>query len=109
MPTLDKRFGMPGRRELIILLGYPSSGKTEFSYFAARKNAEKGNKVLFISLELPEYDMKLRIARKRAGVNKFDFQSKNYTPQQQKIMEDQFKKIDTQENLKIVSPDDKSL
>jgi hypothetical protein len=37
---------------------------------------------MFISLELPEYDMKLRIARKRAGVSKFDFQSKNYNENQ---------------------------
>jgi len=43
-----------------------SSGKTEFTYFVARKNIEQGVKVCYISLELPEYDMKLRIARKSA-------------------------------------------
>jgi replicative DNA helicase len=100
---------MPSNRELIILFGYMSSGKTEYAYFALRKNAEKGIKVMFISLELPEYDMKLRIARKRAGVSKFDFQSKNYNENQKKLMNDEFRKIDKQPNLLITSPTDKSL
>lgn len=109
LDILDKRFGMPSNRELIILFWYMSSGKTEFAYFALRKNAQKDNKVMFISLELPEYDMKLRIARKRAGVNKYDFQKKNYSEQQKQIMIEEFKKIDKQPNLLITSPDDKSL
>lgn len=109
LSSLDKRFGMPGKRELIVMFGFMASGKTEFTYFMARRNAEKGNKVLYISLELPEYDMKLRIARKRAGVNKYDFQMKKYNDQQKLIMQEQFRKIDEQPNLKIVSPDDKSL
>lgn len=74
LKKIDQRFGMPSKRELIILFGYMSSGKTEFAYFVARKNAALGNKVLFISLELPEYDMKLRLARKRAGISKYAFQ-----------------------------------
>jgi len=71
--SLDKRFGCPDIRELIVLFGFMSSGKTEFAYFAARANA-KENKVLYLSLELPEYEMKLRICRKKAGVSKYDFQ-----------------------------------
>jgi hypothetical protein len=43
-----------------------SAGKTEYAYFVARQNAELGNKTLYLSLELPEYDMKLRICRKKA-------------------------------------------
>lgn len=100
---------MPSNRELIILFGYMSSGKTEYAYFTLRKNAEKGNKVMFLSLELPEYDMKLRIARKRAWVNKYDFQKKDYNDHQKQIMREEFMKIDKQPNLLITTPEDKSL
>lgn len=86
-----------------------SSGKTEFAYFTARHNARNDSKVLFISLELPEYDMKLRIARKKAGVSKYDFQKKNYSTTQKDIMNDTFKQIDKASNIIIQSPDKKDL
>ena len=86
-----------------------SSGKTEFAYFVARHNAKNDSKVLFISLELPEYDMKLRIARKKAGITKYDFQKNNYSTAQKEIMTTAFKEVDQARNLMINSPDDKSL
>ena len=107
--SLDKRFGMPWKRELIILFGYMSSGKTEFAYFVARHNARNDSKVLFISLELPEYDMKLRIARKRAWVSKYDFQKRNYSTAQKDIMNTAFKEIDAAKNIIIESPENKNL
>lgn len=107
--SLNKRFGLPWKRELIILFGYMSSGKTEFAYFVARHNAKNDSKVLFISLELPEYDMKLRIARKRAGITKYDFQKNNYSTAQKEIMTTAFKEVDQAKNLMINSPDDKTL
>lgn len=107
--TMDKKFWKPWVRELIVLFWLASSGKTELSYFTARKNAELWNRVLFLSLELPEYDMKLRIARKRAWINKYDFQTGNYTPQQKDFMEKEWNKLQQQDNLKIHSPEDKSI
>lgn len=107
--SLDRRFGKPWDRELIILYWYSSCGKTEFSFFTALKNAEKWNKVLYISLELPEYDMKLRIARKKAGINKYQFQMGDYTDNQKLIMEQSFEKLNNTENIIIKSPQDKSL
>lgn len=86
-----------------------SSGKTEFSFFVARKNAEIWNKVLFINLELPEYDMKLRIARKKWWVSKYDFQTRNYTAEQKEIMSTEFKKLERMENLYLESPQEKTL
>jgi len=53
--------------------------------------------------------MKLRIARKRAGINKYDFQIGNYTQTQKSYMEDERTKLQQQTNLKIVSPEDKSI
>lgn len=107
--SLEHKFGKPDIHELIILFGYMSSGKTEFSYFVSRKNAELGNKVCYISLELPEYDMKLRIARKRAGVNKYAFQSGHYNDMQRAIMDKEFANIQNMENLYIVSTENKSM
>lgn len=105
---LDKRFWCPDTRELIILFGFMSSGKTEFAYFTARSNA-KDNKILFLSLELPEYDMKLRICRKKAWVGKYDFQQKNYTATQKEIMETTRKQLEQDKNVIIRSIEDKSL
>lgn len=107
--SLDNRFGRPDERELIILFGFMSSWKTEFAYFVARKNLAIMNKILFLSLELPEYDMKLRIARKSAWVSKINFQNWNFSDQQKQIMDDKFKEIENMKDLFIVSPEDKSL
>ena len=109
LDKLNKRFGLPDYKELIILFWYMSSWKTEFSYFVARKNAEKWNPVCIISLELPEYEMKLRIARKKAGVSKYDFQTWRYNETQKDIMNKAFKEIDDIKNLAIISIDDKQL
>lgn len=106
--TLDKRFWCPDKRELIVLFWFMSSGKTEFAYYTARANA-KDNKILYLSLELPEYDMKLRICRKKAWVSKYDFQKKNYTDKQKEIMEQSWKELEAQENIIIYSPEHKTL
>lgn len=107
--TLDKRFWKPWIRELIILFGYMSSWKTEMSYFTARKNAKLWNKVLYISLELPEYEMKLRICRKKAWVDKYHFQTWKYTDTQKTLIEKSRKELQDQKNIKIDSPEDKTL
>lgn len=107
--TLDKRFWCPDKRELIVLFGFMSSGKTEFSYFTARANAVKWNKILYLSLELPEYDMKLRICRKKAGVSKYNFQKKKYSEEQKTIMEQTRKELQEEKNVIIQSLENKSL
>ncbi len=106
LDSVNNRFGKPDQRELIVLFGYMSSGKTEFSYFVARENIKLWNKVCYISLELPEYDMKLRIARKSAGVSKIDFQNWHITPYQKDLMNANFKDLDNTEWLYIIKPDD---
>lgn len=106
---IDKKFGKPDRRELIVLFGYMSAGKTEFAYFVARANADLWSKTLYLSLELPEYDMKLRICRKKAGVSKYQFQTNDYTDQQKMIMDDERKRLEEQTNVVIWSPEIKNL
>lgn len=106
LDSLNKRFGRPGKRDLITLFGYMSSWKTEFTYFVARKNVEIGNKVCYVSLELPEFDMKLRIARKRAWISKDDAQTGNYTDNQKIIVNQEMEKMNNLKDLFIVKPED---
>lgn len=108
LDKIDNRFWKPDIRELIVLFWYASSWKTEFSFFVARQNANR-TKICYISLELPEYDMKLRICRKIAGVKKIDFQNKNYTDYQKDLMIKERDNLKNMENIRIESPEDKSL
>lgn len=106
LESLNKRFGRPWKRDLITLFGYMSSWKTEFTYFVSRKNAEVGNKVCYISLELPEFDMKLRIARKKAWISKDDAQTGNYSQHQKEIVNKEMEKMNNQKNLYIYKPEE---
>lgn len=106
LESLNKRFGRPWKRDLITLFGYMSSWKTEFTYFVSRKNAEIGNKVCYISLELPEFDMKLRIARKKAWISKDDAQTGNYSQHQKEIVNKEMEKMNNQKNLYIFKPEE---
>jgi hypothetical protein len=65
--------------------------------------------VLYLTLELPEYDMKLRICRKKAGVSKYDFQKKNYTENQKQIIDDTWKELEQEQNVYIRSLENKTL
>ena len=109
LDVLDKKFGKPSVRELIVMFGYSGIGKTEFSFFVARRNAEAWNKVQYFSLELPEYDMKQRICLARAAVSKYEFQTNKYTQIQKDIMEDTWKELDAITNLQIIWQEDKTV
>lgn len=103
--SLDRAFWKPDYRELITLFWYMSAWKTEFTYFMARKNVENWQKVCYISLELPEYDMKLRVSRKWASVKKIDFQNGNYSDTQKYAIEDTFQKLEDTKNLFLIKPE----
>jgi hypothetical protein len=104
LDEIDNRFWKPDDRELITFFGFMSSGKTEYLYFMARKNIVNWIKVCFLSLELPEYDMKLRIARKSAWVNKIQYQNWQYTQVQKQIIIDKFKELENMTDLRIIKP-----
>jgi len=105
LSKIDNKFGKPDLRDLIVLFWFMSSWKTELSYFMARRNVANWIKVCYMSLELPEYDMKLRIARKSAWVSKIDFQNWNYDDVQKAIMDTAFKQLNEQEWLYINKPE----
>ena len=105
LDSVNNALGKPDKRDLIVLFGYMSSWKTEFAYWMSRKNIDQWIKVCFISLELPEYDMKLRIARKTAWIKKIDFQNWSYSDYQKSLMDDTFQKLEILEDLIIIKPD----
>lgn len=109
LESLDKQFGMPDIRELIIMFGWSGIGKTEFSFFMAKQNALQWIKTSYISLELPKQDMLERICRARAWVSKYEFQTNKFTPIQGGIMEDAWDEMESIKEIDIISPDDKSL
>jgi len=92
------------KRDLVVLAGYPSCWKTEFTFFLAKKNADIWNKTLYISLELKPQDLFTRIARKRAWVSKLNFQNKqNISNEQFDIIDKEYKWLQNQKNIKVLS------
>jgi len=65
---VDTKFAIIKRTDFIIIGAKRSSGKTTYTFDMACKNALLGHKVLYISLEMEEMDIKEDFARKRAGI-----------------------------------------
>ena len=61
LPSLDDKFWRFWLNMLIVTIGESQSGKTEFSFFQARKNADRWCKVCYIALEMNKKGMILRI------------------------------------------------
>ena len=89
------------KKDLVLLAGYPSTGKTEFTFFLAKENAKNWQKVLYISLELPAQQLIERLARKKTWITKKMRQDNDITEQQMNNMERQFNKVKDLENLVI--------
>lgn len=91
------------KSDLMVLAGYPSCGKTEFTYFLARKNADKWMKVLYLSLELTSRDMRVRLARKKVWVSKKQFQEKTFDEKTREKMIWHYNYFKDYKNIKVVS------
>ena len=104
LDSLNQRFWCPDIRELIIMFWYSWIGKTEFTFFVAKANAQIGNKVDYISLELPKQDMYTRMCQARAGVSKYQFQNNLYNERQKETMIKTRNELDSLTNLRIVTP-----
>lgn len=65
---VDEKFAIIKRTDFIVIGAKRSSGKTTYSFDLAHKNARLGHKVLYISLEMEEMEIKEDFARKRAGI-----------------------------------------
>lgn len=64
---LDTSFSIIKRSSFVLVAARRSSGKTTYTFDMACKNALKGHKVLYLSLEMDEQNIKENVARKHAG------------------------------------------
>ena len=76
-PDADAVFTPIEKHHFILLVGSSGMGKTSFTFDFALKNAEKGNKVLYLSLEMTTENIFTRIARDYAGINKYQWQDRS--------------------------------
>lgn len=110
LESLDRRYWKPNLNELVVMFGYSGIGKTEYTFWTAKRNAEVGNKVCYISLELPKEDMIHRICTARAVVSKWEFQTNNFTDQQRMLMDSKYDELmSLSDRLAIVEPKDHSI
>jgi len=102
LETIDKKFGRFGLNKLIVTLGESQSGKTEFTFFQARKNADRWFKVCYICLEMTKEAMCQRAAIKRAAISKEERDDKTFTDQQKEVLKQKYKKLMEYKNLDLV-------
>lgn len=101
LETVNKKFTLPDN-ELIVLIGHPWMGKTEWCFFLARQNIAKGNKVAFYSLELSKQAMLERTARRQAGVTRYDKQIQNYNLTQKQYADQYLAELQNTDWLDII-------
>lgn len=102
---VDEMLSKPWYDELIILAGYPGMGKTEFTHFVARANADKWVKVCYLSLELTREALALRYAIKSAAVKWVDYQDRKYSEAQKDIIDRKYKEFIEYKNISVVGDD----
>lgn len=66
---LDKRTTGYGRGDLVYIAGRPGQGKTAFALAVAQRIASRGEAVAFFSLEMPGYQVALRLIAAEARVD----------------------------------------
>ena len=81
---LDKTMTPIQRYHFNIFVWETGSGKTAFCFYMAKKNAEQGHKVLFLSLEMTTDDILSRNAREFAWITKEQWREPNNVPSEQK-------------------------
>lgn len=101
LDKLNQALNRPDKTDLIVLAWFPWSGKTEFTHFVARANADLGIKVAYLSLEMPKLDLAKRYGIKRAWVRYIDWQEWNYTDEQAQIIKKEEQWFLNYPNIKI--------
>ena len=96
---LDNNFSIIKRGNFIVLGASSGSGKTTFAFDMAQKNALIGHKVLFISLEMEEKEIKESLARKKAGITIQEERDYNIPEKKQKIYERKLQDITEMDRL----------
>lgn len=100
---LDNKFWKIDYHNLVVALWESWSGKTEFTFFQARQNANAWIKTCYIALEMTKWKMIDRIAMKRAGISKEQRDLKNFSDAQLIRMRKIHDEIRWRKNLEISS------
>jgi len=96
---LDTNFAIIKRGNFIVFAAMSGAGKTTFAFDMAQKNALLGFKVLFISLEMDEKEVKESIARRRAGITIQEEYDNSIPNRKQDLFNNKIKEIDSIEYL----------
>jgi KaiC/GvpD/RAD55 family RecA-like ATPase len=99
---LDTSLAIIKRGNFIIVASKSGTGKTTFVFDMACKNARLGHKVLFLSLEMDENDIKDDFGRKYSGITIGEEYDYLIPEHKQKAYKRKIDELDTVPNLKIV-------
>ena len=75
---LDEIFTPILKGRYIVLVGETGAGKTAWAFHLAKKNAELGNRVLYLSLEMTNESLLMRYALRKLGVTKLEWKEGKY-------------------------------
>lgn len=86
--SLDAKMAGLADGELCIIAGRPGGGKSAIGMQIASNIAMEGKNVLFVSLEMPDDDLTMRILRSLAKIDSRDIRSGRVTEAQVKSLEE---------------------
>lgn len=104
--ALDKKTTGFNPGDLVIIAARPAMGKTAIVLNTALQNLEKGDGVIFFSLEMPETQLMTRLLSAKTGVPLQNVRKGELDPNQAKQIEDAFQDLS---NKKLFVDDNGSL
>ncbi|MEA3315309.1 MAG: replicative DNA helicase [Campylobacterota bacterium] len=104
--SLDKKTTGFNPGDLVIIAARPAMGKTAIVLNTTLKNLEKGDGVIFFSLEMPETQLMTRLLSIKTGIPLQNLRKGELDPTQAKLLEHAFKEM---ENKKLFVDDNGNL
>ncbi len=92
--TLDRKTTGFNAGDLVIIAARPAMGKTSIVLNTALKNLERGDGVIFFSLEMPETQLMIRLVSAKSGVPLQNVRKGELNPEQAKKVEKAFKDLE---------------
>ncbi|MEA3499326.1 MAG: replicative DNA helicase [Campylobacterota bacterium] len=93
--ALDKKTTGFNPGDLVIIAARPAMGKTALVLNTTLQNLEKGDGVIFFSLEMPETQLMTRLLSIKTGVPLQNVRKGELDPNQAKLIEDAFQDLNT--------------
>lgn len=93
--ALDKKTTGFNPGDLVIIAARPAMGKTSFVLNTTLQNLEKGDGVIFFSLEMPETQLMIRLISAKTGIPLQNVRKGELDPDQAKRVEKAFQELHT--------------